>query len=204
MKFISCIFIFSALAIAQPPQRLIFVTSDPSGACNNSQALRYNPTSGNLFGCSGTWKNLSNGGVNGVSIATVTLSAAQVTAMSVTPIMVVPAPGAGNIVRVLLWTVNGVFGSSAFAGGGSIGIFYSSAAPNLANEASSNLIGSTYLTSFSTNFIGGGAGNLTVNAIPTSVAINAPVYFGNVTAPFTGGTGCSLIVIVQYQILAAQ
>jgi len=61
---------FSAGAFAQPlpPQSPIqFVSVDPSGACSTGASLRWNATSGNLWGCdAGTWTKLngSGGGAN--------------------------------------------------------------------------------------------------------------------------------------------
>jgi hypothetical protein len=68
---------FLALAMtayAQPPDRVIFVSSDPSGSCATGSALQWNSTSGNFWGCdSGTWTKLnatSSGTVTSITAGT--------------------------------------------------------------------------------------------------------------------------------------
>jgi hypothetical protein len=59
-------FFFSSILLAQPAQRLIFVSTDPSGACSSGSAMQWNSTSGNLSGCnSGTWHVVVTAGVGG-------------------------------------------------------------------------------------------------------------------------------------------
>lgn len=70
LKYLSLFFIPLAI-LAQPSQRLIYVTSDPSGACNNAAALQWNPNTGNFFGCvSGTWTKLNGSGGGGSGTVT--------------------------------------------------------------------------------------------------------------------------------------
>ena len=69
MKLYRLLFFIPLLTLAQAPNRLIYVSTDPSGSCNNSAAIQWNPTSGNEFGCvSGTWTKLnSSGGGGGIT-----------------------------------------------------------------------------------------------------------------------------------------
>ena len=65
MKYLS-LFLFSSILLAQAPQRIIYVNTDPSGSCNDSSALQWNPSSGNFSGCkSGTWGVIASGGGGG-------------------------------------------------------------------------------------------------------------------------------------------
>src|ERR1041385_900109 len=56
---------------AQPstPPSIIFVTSDPAGACSLTVPLRFNTSNAKLWGCSGgTWTQVSGGGGGGATI----------------------------------------------------------------------------------------------------------------------------------------
>jgi hypothetical protein len=56
---------------AQPssPPSIIFVTSDPAGACSLTVPLRFNTTNAKLWGCSGgTWTQIGSGGGGGGTI----------------------------------------------------------------------------------------------------------------------------------------
>src|ERR1043166_3292006 len=68
-------FLFAAtIILAQPssPPSVIYVTSDPAGACAASAQLRFNTSNGKLWGCNaGTWSQIGGGGGSGtVSSAT--------------------------------------------------------------------------------------------------------------------------------------
>ena len=65
MKRTLLLLILSATAVlAQfvPPPGVIQVTADPSGACNVGTSMRYNNVNGALWGCNGTWTQISGGG----------------------------------------------------------------------------------------------------------------------------------------------
>ena len=69
-------FLFAAtILLAQPssPPSVIYVTSDPAGACVASVQLRFNTSNGKLWGCNAlTWGQIGGGGGSGtVSSATV-------------------------------------------------------------------------------------------------------------------------------------
>jgi trimeric autotransporter adhesin len=85
LKYLSGLFLFSILAIAQPAQKLIFVTSDPAGSCTNGQAIRWNATSGNLFACKGgTWTNIATGSGGGPGTVTSVASGTGLTGGPIT------------------------------------------------------------------------------------------------------------------------
>ena len=80
MKYLNCLFLFSILLVPEPsraqaPQRLIFVTTDPSGACNSGQSIQWNPTSGKLSACvSSLWKVIATGTGSGGTVTSVTIA----------------------------------------------------------------------------------------------------------------------------------
>ncbi len=78
--------VFLALPIlAQTSQPVKFVSSDPSGACSNGTAMRYNFVNGNFWGCKAlVWTPVS-GGSGGSPISGATVNAI-VTAASATTI----------------------------------------------------------------------------------------------------------------------
>jgi hypothetical protein len=64
MKLLAFLFAASILA-AQPstPPSVIYVTSDPAGACAASVQLRFNTSNGKLWGCNAlTWSQIGGGG----------------------------------------------------------------------------------------------------------------------------------------------
>ncbi len=93
-------FLLASCAWAQSAQPVKFVTADPSGACSNGTAMRYNYTNGKFWGCQGlVWTLVSSGG-GGSPISGATTNAI-VTAASATTIQTA-VPGAtmdsgGNI-----------------------------------------------------------------------------------------------------------
>src|ERR1041385_5117757 len=67
-------FLFAAtILLAQPssPPSVIYVTSDPAGACVASVQLRFNTSNGKLWGCNAlTWGQIGGSGSGTVSSAT--------------------------------------------------------------------------------------------------------------------------------------
>src|ERR1043166_7807218 len=64
-------FLAALTLYAQPssPPSIIFVTSDPAGACSLTVPLRFNTTNAKLWGCSGgTWTQIGSGGGGGGTI----------------------------------------------------------------------------------------------------------------------------------------
>jgi hypothetical protein len=69
LKWLSLVFLCVTLSRAQPPSRLTFVSTDPSGACSVGAAIQWNATSGNLSACVGsTWEIIATGGTPGTAV----------------------------------------------------------------------------------------------------------------------------------------
>lgn len=138
-------------------------------------------------------------GTPGLLSATITLNTAQITAMSVTGVQIIAAPGSGNLNKINNCTFNAVYaGFGAFTGGGTMGPYYT--APNTAQIASSG-IAPALLTSISANQLSASSGSMI--SVLSSVSVNAPIVIGNTGAPFVGGTGSSMIVTCSYSVIAA-
>ena len=66
MKRILLFLLFVAAVKAQPLAQVVFVITDPVGACSNPLPLQYNTVNGHLSGCNnGTWALISGGGGGG-------------------------------------------------------------------------------------------------------------------------------------------
>ena len=86
MKYLSLFFI-CGLAFSQAPSKIIYVTTDPSGSCNNSAALQWNATSGKLSGCkASTWGTVATAGSSGsVTVNEVTCTIGSSCTVTATP-----------------------------------------------------------------------------------------------------------------------
>jgi len=128
---------------------------------------------------------------------TVTLTAAQVNAMYTTPVLIIPAQGAGLTTVPISCIFNAVFGSAAFTGGGNIFLTYG--ATSQASPQASSAVSPILLTSFSANQMA--AGTATHAATPSAITPpvqNSGLYLTNATAVFAVGTGSSLSVNCLY------
>jgi len=170
------------------------LVANPTGGTANVQAV----TLGNGLSFSGTTLQVNPGLAQQ---ATVALTLAQFLGMYATPVQILAAPGAGlmNIVDSLY--INGVYGSAALAGGGVVGAQYGNTAHLAGEQASATEAAADFIAmAANTMFrIGGGLGTGAL----TSGAINTAIYLSNATAAFTGGTGDSFSVIVNYRTVSA-
>jgi len=132
----------------------------------------------------------------------VTLTAAQIDGMYATPVLVIPAQGPGSVVKINGCVFNAIYGGTAFSAGGSIGLYYGNVSPPVSLSSGTAL--TTFLTTFSANQIitFGTASGGVQSIVASSIAINAPIYISNATAPFTGGTGASMIVKCTYYVVS--
>jgi hypothetical protein len=140
-------------------------------------------------GSPGTWIEVE--GNAGVAF---TFTAVQVDAMSVTPLVLVPAQGAGTVIEVVSCLLELVYGSAVFAGGGAIGLYYSANTGPLA----STTVAATFLTTPTVNQVA-----LMTDALASAAAStveNEPLVLSNATAPFTAGTGSTLNVRLKYRL----
>ncbi len=142
-----------------------------------------------------------NTGNGGSSFLSVNLTLAQLQTLYDTPVLLVPAPGAGNLILVDKFSLNVVYGSAAFTGGGVIAPQYGNTVHGGGTVATSATIAATELTSLSANTIVSLVGLLADTA--TSGIINKGIYLSNATADFASGTGASAIANIWYKTIAA-
>jgi hypothetical protein len=123
---------------------------------------------------------------------TVTLTAAQVDSMFTTPIVLVPAPGAGLSIMVDYATIKYVNNGTAFAGGGTISLQYQGGAAVTATAPAATITGATNTVIVPTTGI-------------VTATQNAAITITNATAVFTGGgsgaTQSTVTVNVSYIIV---
>lgn len=145
--------------------------------------------------------NASGALVNGlgpldlIQTVAVTLTAAQIRGMSVTPVAILPAPpGGGVYVPIGGPTIQTLPGTVAFAGGGAISLVYhgGSISPHASSMPAATLI----------------SGTGTYNQLPGLAAViqpplNTGIDVTNATAAFTGGgtTGLTGSMIVTFRFV---
>jgi hypothetical protein len=138
------------------------------------------------------------GGGGGVliQVATITLSSAQILAAAVTPVPVLPAPGAGKFYIVISDIYEYIFGTVQYSGG-SGGLFYGTAMNNQAADFGDEGVFGSAVSSI---YIGSSLTALGVQ--PTSVQDNVPLVFGinlqNGQSPYVGGDGTGVITVLYY------
>lgn len=170
------------------------LVGNPTGSLANAQGI----TLGNGLSFTGTTLQVNPGLADQ---ATVDLTITQFQGMYATPVQLLPAPGAGlmNVIDSLY--VNYVYDGVALAGGGAVGAQYG-ATDHLGGIAASATEAATDYTSAAANTMFRIGGGLSTGAA-TASAINTAIYLSNATAPFTGGTGGSFVVTVNYRTVAA-
>ena len=138
---------------------------------------------------------ISNSLQAGISTAVIPLTLAQILAANTTPVTIVPAPGAGYFVDVNDCVFNFIYGSAAYAGGGTVGLNYT----NAAGPAATGTVAASVLTSLAANRVEKVLDVAVDQA--SSAVLNKPVVYTNGTAVFTGGTGGSGLVVCSYKII---
>lgn len=138
----------------------------------------------------------STGG--GMSIRSVTVTPAQFEVLGSSPVPVVPAPGADQMIVVVSVTYSVVSGSGAYTGGEGVGLFYG--APS--NGIQADLYGDRGLPettgeNFTSMSVGVNAAG--VQDVSSNFA-GQPVNYGSpVGAPYVGG-GYNMMITVLYYI----
>ena len=145
--------------------------------------------------------DLADGGVTSPKMAEdllrqvqVTLSSANILAMSATPVSLIAAPGAGKVVVVDHILLKMVTTATAYANGGAVEFRYT----NASGAKVSADIAAAVITA------GAGTSYTSVRGVTTSLTnvANAAVVITNATAPFITGTGAGVLTI-QYRIITA-
>jgi hypothetical protein len=130
-------------------------------------------------------------------IAVTGITAVAIDAMSVTPILLIPAPAAGFMINLISMTLNPHGQSVTYAGGGAIAAQYGAAASGA--PASAAIPAATWngFTTVSSNVtvVNGNVG--TTDVITSGIG----VYLSNATGPFTGGTGGIVNAYLTYNII---
>ena len=128
---------------------------------------------------------------------TVALTAAQIIAMSATPVLLIPAPGVGfaNVINSILWNIT--YGSVQFTGGGNIAAQYGNTALGAGPAASTVIAGAT-LDAVAANTILTQAPSV-INTAETNMD-NKAIYLSNTTAPFAAGNSTAILTIIYHTV----
>jgi hypothetical protein len=129
-----------------------------------------------------------------IQTAIIPLTLSQILNAFTTPITIIPAAGAGTVIDVIDATLNLVYGSAAYSGGGAAQLSYGTA---LTYPATATWAATVY-TSIAANQLNKVAGAAAV--ANSSNFINKAITYSNATAVFTGGTGGSGQLIVNYRV----
>lgn len=168
---------------------------NPTGAPHVVEEITLGP--GLSF--SGTTLQVAGGSL--VQQVTVPMTLVQFLGMYATPFQVLAAPGAGLMNIVDSVYINLSYGSAALVGGGVVGLQYGNSA-HLAGPAGSSTEAAADFIAAAANTMFRIAGGLSTG-VTTSVAINTALFISNATAPFTGGTGDTFNVVVNYRTVSA-
>jgi hypothetical protein len=135
---------------------------------------------------------------SGIQVIKGTLTAGQINGWDVTPVQLIPPPGAGMANFVVANFFNVLVGSSAWTMGGNNWLIYGTTGNDQVNLASGLLTNQLSNMSANTNYIfgcgpgigsdwlGGTAAN--INLVLSSTAINAPISITG-SNPIAGGNG---------------
>jgi len=132
--------------------------------------------------------------------ATVALSAANILGLYATPILLVPAQGANNVILVdsIVWSIT--YGTTQFAAGGVLKAQYGSAA-NGAGPAASGTIAAATLNAVAANYVMTNAGGAGVVAATRAASANTAVYLSNTVGAFTTGDSTAELY-VNYRVVS--
>lgn len=129
-----------------------------------------------------------------------TLTAAQFIAGYATPITVLSAPGANRMYTNVSASYILTYGSAQFASGGATGLQYGTTA----NLGGTKVTATTAAAAINALTANSAWSQVPVTVVPVALAtaVNAPITLSNDTGAFTTGTGASLLVVVNAQVIA--
>jgi hypothetical protein len=122
----------------------------------------------------------------------VTLSSANILAMSATPVSLIPAPGSGKVIVVDHVSLKMVTTATQYANGGAVELRYTDASgAKVTADIAAAVITAAAATSYTS-----------VRGVTTSLTnvANSGIFITNATAPFITGTGAGVLAI-QYRVL---
>lgn len=123
----------------------------------------------------------------------VSLSSAQILALSATPVTLIPAPGAGKIIIVESIALQMTTTSTQYANGGALEFRYTNAS---GAKVSADIAAAVVTAAAGTSYT-------SVAGVTTSLTnvVNSPVVVNNATAAFITGTGTGIFNI-KYRVVA--
>jgi hypothetical protein len=126
-----------------------------------------------------------------LQMAQVTLTAAEIIAMGTTPVSVLPAPGAGQVIIPVAFHLQTKPGGTAFTGGGVVSFEYhgTSIVPHASSIAAAVVTSATASNNL-----------LPVDAAAIQPPTNTGIDILNATAPFAAGNG-TIVVTIWYRVL---
>lgn len=129
--------------------------------------------------------------------ASVAITAAQFNAMYTTPILLVSAPGANNLIVVNRMELIMTYNSAAYAAGGVVAAQYDSTANGAGVKATNTEAAADFQATASNTFLFNGA----TGAAPFTTTVNKGLYLSNATAVFTTGNS-PFVAKIFYKIVS--
>lgn len=177
-------------------------TSLPATCVVGDLYFKSNATAGqNIYECqtTNTWtQQLNSGGGSGIwTAASVAITSAQIKAMSVTPVTLVAAPGAGMYVEIQSVGILYLYGSATYTGGGPLFVGYGNGTSIIGGFPSS--YPSSTFTATSSQVAWQGATNAQTDSV-TGIA-NQSVVLSNITSAFATGDGTAFAHVV-YRVVS--
>jgi hypothetical protein len=154
-------------------------------------AINFNRMGGNVFQLDGSpltasasiLNNIAGGpAATGFFVSSGVLTATQIQNMHVTPVAIIPAPGAGLAIVVRELVLNYVFGTVAYADGGEIALYYAG------TQLAFNPVAGTSLAGLTANSLCSAYNSFTLDMFNSNTAINQPVTIQS-TVPYITGDG---------------
>lgn len=132
--------------------------------------------------------------LNTIQYAIVPLTLVQFQDMYTTPVQIIAAPGAGNVVMVLGWYVSTTYGGTPISDGGNVVLQYG----NTTHAGGTPAVEAIDATAFTTIAADTQAGS--ANGMGKGSNANLGVFISNATGAFTGGDASTFNVVVSYMV----